>query len=148
MEIHIGHSEHEFIRLDVISHSYPNLTDSFEGNWFDVKATVKAGGFAGIVSGQLRADELAFFQTELARLYKTLSGSAKLVTLEGWLSFEITGDGRGHFSCTGELKDGFIQGNTLSFNLNIDQTFLPEILKNLEKVESVFTVQHGNRKIR
>lgn len=141
MEIHIGHSEYEFIRLDVISRRYPNSNDSYDGNWFDTKVIVKVGGFAGTVSGQLRKDELASFQTELASLYKSLSGSAKLLTLEGWLSLEITGDGMGHFSCTGEVMDGFIQGNTLIFNLNIDQTFLPEILKNLEKVENSFPIQ-------
>jgi hypothetical protein len=148
LEIHIGHSEHEFILLDIISCSYPNSNDSYDGNWLDAKAIVKVGGFTGTVGGQLRTDELASFQTELANLYKSLSGSAKLVALEGWLSFEITGDGMGHFSCTGEVMDGFIQGNTLSFNLNIDQTFLPEILKNLEKVENSLTIQNENRKIR
>ncbi|MBI5951093.1 MAG: hypothetical protein HY865_05505 [Chloroflexi bacterium] len=123
MEIHIGHSEHEFILLDVISRSYPNSNDSYDGNWLDAKAIVKVGGFTGTVIGQLTTDELASFQAELANLYKSLSGSAKFVTLEGWLSFEITGDGMGHLSCTGIVIDGFVQGNTFNFNLNIDQTF-------------------------
>jgi len=148
LEIHIGHSEHEFILLDVISRSYPNSNDSHDGNWLDAKAIVKVGGFTGTVTGQLRSEELASFQAELANLYKSLSGSAKFVTLEGWLSFKIIGDKMGHFSCTGEAMDGFVQGNVLSFNLNIDQTFLPGILKSLEKVESFFSVQNESRKIR
>jgi hypothetical protein len=148
LEIHIGHSEHEFILLDVISRSYPSSNDSYDGNWLDTKAIVNVGGFTGAVNGQLRTDELASFQTELANLYRSLSGSAKFVTLEGWLSFEITGDEMGHFSCTGKVIDDFIQGNTLSFNLKIDQTFLPEILKGLERIGNSFPVQSENRKTR
>ncbi len=146
MEIHIGHSEHEFILLDVINRSYPSANDFYDGNWLNAKTVVKVGCFTGAVNGQLRADELASFQVELTELYKSLSGSAKLLTLEGWLSFEIIGDGRGHFSCTGEVTDEFVQGNTLNFKLDLDQTFLPEILNSLEKVASAFPVLDRTRK--
>ena len=140
MEIHIGHSEHEFILLDVINRSYPTANDFYDGNWLNTKAVVKVGCFTGTVNGQLRADELASFQVELSKLYKSLSGSAKFLTLERWLSFEITGDGRGHFSCVGEITDGSVRGNTLNFELDLDQTFLPESLNSLEKVASAFPV--------
>jgi hypothetical protein len=146
LEIHIGHSEHEFILLDVINRSHPNANDYYDGNWLNAKAVVKVGCFTGVINGQLRSIELASFQAELAKLYKSLSGSAKFSTLEGWLSFEITGDGKGHFSCNGELTDNFVQGNTLNFRLDLDQTFLPEILKSLEKVASAFPIFYETRK--
>jgi hypothetical protein len=148
LEIHIGRSEHEFILLEVISRSYPSANDFYDGNWLNAKAVVKAGGFTGAVNGQLRADELASFQAELAKLYESLSGSAKLLTMEEWLSFEIIGDGRGHFSCTGEVTDEFVQGNTLKFNLDLDQTFFPEVLKSLEKVVSTFPIRDKSRTVR
>ena len=137
MEIHIGQSEHEFISLDVIKRSY----DSYDGNWLNVKVIVKAGGFTGVVENQLQANELASFQIELAKLYKSLSGSAKFATLEGWLSFEVVGGGMGGLSCTGEVMDGFVDGNVLNFNLHIDQTFLPEILKSLKEIENSYSIR-------
>lgn len=146
MEIHIGHSEHEFILLDVINRSYPSASDFYDGNWLNAKAVVKVGSFTGAVNGQLRADELASFQVKLMELYKSLSGSAKFLTLAGWLSFEVIGDGTGHFSCVGEVTDGFVQGNTLNFKLDLDQTFLPEILNSLEKVADAFPVRDKHRK--
>ena len=146
MEIHIGHSEHEFILLDVINRSHPNANDYYDGNWLNAKAVVKVGCFTGAVNGQLRADELASFQSELAKLYTSLSGSAKFSTLEGWLAFEVAGDGKGHFSCSGEVTDDFVQGNTLNFKLDLDQTFLPEILNGFEKVASAFPVLDKTRK--
>jgi len=148
MEIHIGQSEHEFILLDVISRSYPNTNDFYDGNWLNINLVVKAGCFNGTVTNQIRADELASFQAKLAKLYKSLSGSVKFLTLEGWLSFEIAGDGKGRFSCIGKVADEFGHGNVLNFKLYLDQTFLPEILNGLEKVTSAFPVRDKNRKLR
>ena len=90
---------------------------------------------------------MASFQFELAKLYTSLSGSAKFSTLEGWLAFEVVGDGKGHFSCIGNVADEFGHGNVLNFKLYLDQTFLPEILNGLEKVASTFPVRDKNRKL-
>jgi hypothetical protein len=140
LEIHIGHSEHEFILLDITNRSHPDDNDYSDGNWLNAKVFVKVGCFNAEVDGQLRADELASFRDELTKLYRSLSGCAKFSTMEGWLSFEITGDGKGHFSCIGKVADEFGHGNILKFKLYFDQTFMPEILNGLEKVTKAFPV--------
>ncbi len=140
MEIRIGHSEHEFISIEVINRSHPNTNDFHDGNWLTTKIIVKAGSFSGSVNGQLRADELISFQNELAQIYQSLSGHAKFLTMEEWLSFEITGDGKGHFSFNGEVADAIGDGNILKFRLDFDQTFMPEILSSFEKVTKAFPI--------
>ena len=140
MEIHIGHSEYEFILIDVTSRSHPDADDFDDGNWLNAKVLVKAGGFSGAINGQLRAEELTFFRDGLNKLYRSLSGSAKFSTMEEWLSLEIDGDGKGHFALTGEIMDEVGLGNVLKFKFDFDQTFIPKVLNDLEKVIKTFPV--------
>jgi carbon monoxide dehydrogenase subunit G len=140
LEIHIGYSEHEFILIDATSRSHPSADDFDDGNWLNAKVLVKAGSFKGAINGQIRADELAFFRDELTKLYKSLSGSAKFSTMEEWLSLKIAGDGKGHFTLTGEIMDEVGLGNILKFKFDFDQTFIPKVLNDLEKVIKAFPV--------
>lgn len=140
MEIHIGHLEHEFICLNVIHLSYLNARDVFDRSWLSTTTNVKIGCFSGTINDQcVRVEELLNFQNELSNLYKTCSGTAYFSTIENWLSFEIKGDGRGHFSCRGKITDN--NENTLSFNIELDQTFLPKILNNLNKIITIYPMQ-------
>lgn len=140
MKIHIGYSEHEFILIDVTSRSHPYVDDFYDGNWLNTKVLVKAGSFSGAINGRVRANELVFFRDELTKLYKSLSGSAKFSTMEEWLALEIFGDGKGHFALTGEVKDEAGLGNILKFKFDFDQSFMPRVLSDLEKVINVFPV--------
>ena len=138
--IHIGQAEHNFISIDVLNRSYPTANDFYDGNWLNVKVSVEAGGFRGMVTGQLRAEELASFQTDMEKLYRSLSGSVKFSTMENWMSLEITGDGKGLIACAGRVADEYGHGNLLNFYLSFDQTYLPEILNDLQRATSAFPV--------
>jgi hypothetical protein len=140
LEIRIGHSEHEYILFDVIERSHPNATDFWDGNWLNVKVRLTVGGFGGMFNGQLRANELESFYVELVKLYKSLSGKASLSTMERWLLLEINGDGKGHLTLNGDIMDEPGVGNILKFKLELDQTFIPEVLSVLEKVTKAFPV--------
>ena len=140
MGIHIGHSEYEFILIDVTSRSYPDTSDFDDRNWLNTKILVKAGSFSGAINGQIQANELTFFRDELTKLYRSLSGSAKFFTIEEWLLLEIAGDGKGHFALTGEIMDEVGLGNILKFKFDFDQTFMPKVLNDLEKVINAFPV--------
>jgi len=140
LKIHVGHPEHEFIAIDVISRTHPDANDFYDGNWLNTKVLIEAGSFSGTINGQLRAEELVSFQDELTKLHESLSGSVKFSTMEEWLSFEMTGDGKGHFSCTGKIADEVGYGNVLNFQIYLDQTFIPEILNGLGRVVKAFPV--------
>lgn len=144
LEIRIGQVEHDFIKIDVLDRSDPNATDFYYGNWLNVKVAVEVGRFSGLVTGQLRAEELASLQADLEKLHRSLSGSVKFSTMENWMSFELMGDGKGHIACTGRVADEYGHGNRLNFYLSIDQTYLPEILNDLQRVNSTFPV-HGSK---
>jgi hypothetical protein len=124
----------------VIDRSHANAKDFWDGNWLNVRVLLAAGRFSGKLNGQLRADELASFYNELTNLYLTLSGQARFSTVEGWLSFEITGDGKGHLTFKGEIMDEPGIGNDLKFKFELNQSFIPEVLSSIEKVIKAFPV--------
>jgi hypothetical protein len=79
-------------------------------------------------------------QEQLSVLYERLTGEAVLETMERWLCFRITGDGRGHLELRGKLCDDLALGNTLDFRLAFDQTLLPPLLRQLAGVLAAYPI--------
>jgi hypothetical protein len=140
LEILFGRPEGEFLLIEVLSRSYPNYTDDLDGNWLNARVVLSVGGFKGQVGGYLRAEEFLSFRDEIAKLNSTLSGKATFLTMEEWISINITGDGKGHVMLKGQVRDQAGTGNTLNFTIELDQTFLPGILKGLDKTLKAFPV--------
>lgn len=78
------------------------------------------------------------FKTELTKLYEKLNGIATFSTLESQVEIKITGDGIGHLSAECEVMDYVGIGNKLEFKINFDQTHIPKILNQLEKITNRF----------
>ena len=68
------------------------------------------------------------FSSEVKRLYKDLRGSAQLSPMEPYLEMKFIGNGRGLLVAEGTARDSFVDGNHLSFRLDLDQTDLPSII--------------------
>jgi hypothetical protein len=138
--VRVGGEQNEFLAITVLDRLLPRCDDFWDGNWLCAEVEVAAGGFRGWVSDELRAEELAEFHTQLARLVETLSGEAVFTTLEGWFSLRIVGDGRGHITLAGEISDQPGVGNTLAFRLDLDQTFLQPMIAQLGRAVSEYPV--------
>jgi hypothetical protein len=78
------------------------------------------------------------FRRQLESLYKTLSGSANFDTIEHQLQIECAGNKRGGIAINGTVKDRIGDGNELRFRFDIDQTYLPILIAELEDIESEF----------
>lgn len=119
---------------------FPELADYWDGNWVYATISIVAGGFRGEFEAQLRTEEFLRFRDELRPLHDSLIGRAKFETMEGWLSIDIMGDGKGHFHADCVAVDMPGTGNHLSFGVDFDQTDLPEILKGLDAITQTFPV--------
>ena len=64
--------------------------------------------------------------------------TAAFDTLEDQLKLRLAGDRRGHILVRGTAKDRVGTGNELEFGFEIDQSYLPEIMKELEAIEKCF----------
>ena len=140
MEILFGNQDTECLMVEILGRSYPNYTDYWDGNWLNARVVLSVGGFKGQIGNNLRAEEFLSFRDEIAKLNSTLSGKATFSTMEQWISINITGDGKGHVILKGQVRDQAGTGNTLNFTIELDQTFLPGILRSLDKALKAFPV--------
>lgn len=140
IDIRLGDSENEYLHIRVSQRLFPENTDYWDGNWLIAAAEVSAGAFRGKLQGYLRTEEFIVFSQELTKLYNNLKGTAQFSTMEGWLEINLTGDGVGHIQADCLLNDNPIIGNTLKFSLEIDQTYIPLLLKSIKQVTQTFPI--------
>ena len=99
----------------------------------------------GGVAANLRAEEFARFREELEALQGP--GHPSFESMESWLELKLERDGLGHVTVSGEANDNPGWGNRVIFKLpDLDQTDLPELIRQLRRVESAFPVRgqpHG-----
>lgn len=138
----IGNAHLNWLHIAVHSRSHPSATDFWDGGWLRTPITGSIGGFLiRVPDAQLRSDELQEFMNQLRALHQQLTGTARLRSMEDWLDLTITGDGSGRLTVEGAVSDCPGVGNTLSFNINgYDQTFLPDLLAQLDEVMASYPV--------
>ena len=140
IDIRFGYSQDEYLLISVFQCQFPQNEDFWDGNWLVAAAEVSVGVFTGKMKGYLRTDEFLAFQQELIELYRRLTGTAYFSTMEGWLAIQLTGDGLGHIEAACLLKDDPAGGNKLTFTLEFDQTYIPQILKELTQVIQTYPI--------
>lgn len=137
----VGHLAGEHLSIRPTRRRYPDAQDYWDGNWLDAEITLRVGAFQAAYEAQLRTEELGRFRDALRRLYEDLTGEAAFESMERWLRLQMVGDGRGHITVTGEAMDAPGMGNRLTFQLELDQTELPEMLRALDAILRDFPVK-------
>ncbi|GGK90909.1 WapI family immunity protein [Deinococcus radiotolerans] len=130
--------------LKVTVHQGPLIEgeDFWDANWLDVAAEVDLPGQAWVhVTGPfLMTSELGGFLTELRRMNETLTGTADLHPLEPNLGMHLECGSTGEILTRIELTpDPLTQTHT--FELQLDQTYLPGIIRQLETILERFPVR-------
>lgn len=125
----IGFSERE--RVEMQSRSMPE-TDHYD--WTIVHTRVIAGGFTAEVDMTILAGELASFRDRLVSLIRGDTTTAEFTTIEEqlWLVLEV--DHLGAVRLNGKIWEMGGGRNCLAFEINIDQSFLPRTLSELNLV--------------
>lgn len=95
---------------------------------------VHSNGFCGKTDMDIDVKAFVAFVDALSALYETLKGTAIIREPYGYRQFiEFCADRSGHVGISGELcssgRNGFVQ--KLAFENSIDQTYLPDFIKNL-----------------
>ncbi|HSZ34977.1 MAG TPA: hypothetical protein VK772_16790 [Puia sp.] len=85
------------------------------------------------------------FFDQLHKCYKSLSGSAKLVSYEKNLELNIVFDQLGHVKIAGYLRAKMSEENQLIFNLSGDQSYLSETLSSLREIVNTYGDNFGNK---
>jgi hypothetical protein len=127
-----------FIRIELIGFNHPNAELDWDKNWVKGFISVKAGGFFGEFKADFMTVDFVSFKNELTKLYEKLNGIATFNTLESQIEIKIVGDGIGHLKAEREVMDYAGTRNKLEFEINFDQTQIPKILNQLEKITNRF----------
>lgn len=123
LAFHIGGERAEFVRVAIVG-------DNGDG-WLLAKVELVVGAFSGTYSADLTSVALSRFALDLETLYRTISGTAVFTDYEGQLELQMVCDIRGHIRLKGEAMDIAGTGHKLTFELELDQTNVPQILTSL-----------------
>ncbi len=102
-----------------------------------MNVAVYSDGFSAVADMDIDIKQLIVFKDNLAELYNTLKGVAKIQEPYGMQQFiEFSGDGKGYIQISGKLNSFGQNGSAqeLKFENSIDQTCLPEFISNLSDI--------------
>lgn len=126
------------IRIELVDYNYANAVSDWDKNWVHGIVNVKAGAFNGEFKADFMTLDFEVFKTELEKLYENLNGIATFHTLEEQVVVKVTGDGIGHLKADCVVMDYAGMGNRLAFEIDFDQTHVPEILNQLNGIVTKF----------
>ncbi|GGR46127.1 hypothetical protein GCM10008959_03910 [Deinococcus seoulensis] len=120
----------------------PDGADFWDANWLDVAAEIDLPGQAWVRAAGpfLMTSDLAAFLTELRRMNETLTGTAKLQPLEPNLRVHLDCGPTGQVRTQIELTPDHIN-QMHTFQLELDQTYLPGIIRQLDTILERFPVR-------
>jgi hypothetical protein len=125
----IGAEEQERVSIEIVGgHAEAQI------QWLRASVAVRAGGFTGHFDTDFIANDISRFLGELRELYRTLQGSACFTSWDKQIELKLEGNGRGGVGLLGEAMDIAGTGNRLRFHLDIDQTYLPTLVSDLEQI--------------
>ena len=136
----------DFIRIDLLNLTYPDAELDWDRNWIKSKVTVKGGVFSGQFETELMTTDFDRFKQQFSQLYDNLDGVAIFDTIEGQVNIKIKGDGIGHFEASCMVMDYAGTGNKLDFEINFDQTLIPNIVGQLNNITKTYPIWGDLRK--
>lgn len=126
------------IRIQLIGLNQPNAELDWDKNWIRGIVKVNAGAFSGEFKADFMTTDFMNFKNELAKLYEKLNGIATFYTLEEQVLVKVVGDGIGHLKADCVVMDNVGIGNRLEFEIDFDQSQIPKILNELERITAKF----------
>ncbi|WP_345764963.1 WapI family immunity protein [Diaminobutyricibacter sp. McL0608] len=143
-EIALGGAHNE-ITIRIAGRERPDDLSWEDGNWLVGAIKVDVDGMtANLDRVALRADELRVFSDEMAEVYQNLTGTARLISTEAWISLAIKANPNGTVEAGGIVRDKRRPGNELQFALrDLDQTHLAPMIDSLQQTSERYPVVGG-----
>ncbi|MGG5487113.1 WapI family immunity protein [Gaetbulibacter sp. PBL-D1] len=129
-----------FLRIDVLKQNFPNSELDWDKNSLNCLVSVKCGRFSGDFNTDLMSTDFKTFKAELETLYENLDKTATFEGIENQVTIQVEGDGIGHLTAKCSLMDNAGIGNKLICEMNFDQTELPKLNQQLNKIISIYKV--------
>ena len=130
-----------FVTLDFHHRAYPEAQDYWDGNWVVTRIQAETQGFKADFTDQVHLGDVVRFYEEVMRMHATLAGEATLAMMEEYLTVTGTLDVRGGLDWSAMLAQPFRRDNRLQFTFRADQSYLPDLIQQLESVLAAFEVR-------
>jgi hypothetical protein len=130
----------DFLRVEVVKQNFPDTELIWDKNSVSCWISAKTGMFSGKFKADLMMPSFEIFKKELEVLYENLDQSATFEGYEDQLLIRVNGDGIEHLSVFFRLIDYVGIGNELKGTLNLDQTDIPKLIEQLNKITTKFKV--------
>lgn len=108
-----------------------NLPFSIEG-WCAANVEIAVPSFHGWIEIYLDAFAVNNFAGQLTNMYDSLQGTASLMPLEEQFTLTLHAKTSGHIHAEGTAWSQATCGNKLVFQFELDQSFLPQVLLQLQ----------------
>lgn len=139
MNFELSYSGH-LVRIEPIGLVFPESELDWDRNWIQSLVTVKGSTFSGQYRADFMTTDFELFKRQLKALYTDLNSTANFKPLEEQLTLTIKGDGLGHFEVNCVATPQSHTEETLSLSLSFDQTSLPGIISQLDKITKAFPI--------
>lgn len=139
----VGCIESDHVRIRVLARERPDDHDYWDGNWLRSVVEVRAGSFRGTFSATLRTDEFDGFLKQIEVMHNHVTGEARFVSTENWLSILLKCDRTGKVSLSCEARDTAAEA-VLAFSGALDQTYLQGIITELRELLRQYSVLGKN----
>ena len=100
---------------------------------------IKVDRFSGDIAADFESGDFVKLQSDLTKLFETLSGAATLSHRDEQFLLYFLGDGLGHITVSGTAFAHPTYGNKLDFELAIDQSYLPALISQLQSINKVIS---------
>jgi hypothetical protein len=124
--IHLG-SDSEYVKITLPS---PYASEG----WCQAPVEIAVLCFRGRIEPWLEAGDIEDFASQLRSVYESLEGEAKLTPREEQFTLRVQAKTGGHVTVSGVAWSNATFENKLEFTLELDQSFLPSTLAQLEEV--------------
>ena len=135
-----GIPENVCLSVEVLRRSHPDCHDFWDGNWVDAAIELQIPGFTAAYKCSMRTDEFEQFHQKLDFMHRCLKGTAALVTMEDGIALDGEINGRGAIAWEGCLRYPCGSFSELKFRFDSDQSYIPEMLSELEAILQEFPV--------
>lgn len=130
-----------FVSLDFSHRGYPEAHDYWDGNWVVTRIQAEARGFKADFTDQVHLGDIVRFYEEVLKLNTSLKGEAALTMMEEYLVATGTLDARGSLDWSVLLLHPVKRDIQLQFTFQADQSYLPELIQQLEDVLIEFQIR-------
>jgi len=130
----------DIIKIQPIEQPYKDSVHDWDKNCIRTLLTIKGGAFKGQYQAEMYTFEFEKFKQDLRRAYKDLKSEFTFSCRDHELVLKIKGDGNGHFTVDCTAMDQPTIGGELRFQLSFDQTYIPELVNQLNDITKAFPI--------